>query len=211
MSASDLNTKDRLLEAACHIFAERGYEKASLRDICEAAGVNNAAVNYHFDGKKGLYVETIKLACGGRSILDEVPDWSEDVSPKEKLYDFIRSIMSRMLDAGRPQHHHQLMMHEIARGTPSEATAELVRSYIKRDHDFLMNLLDELVGKKLPKEQKHLIIFSMIGQCMYFRVGKNIATLLITKRAFEKLNAEKLAKHVCNFTLAALGAEPPII
>jgi AcrR family transcriptional regulator len=48
------NTKDRILDAAERLFAERGYDGTSLRAITGEAGVNLAAVNYHFSSKETL-------------------------------------------------------------------------------------------------------------------------------------------------------------
>jgi len=50
----------RLLAAAASLFAERGYEGASVRAICAAAETNINAVTYHFGGKKGLYAAVIQ-------------------------------------------------------------------------------------------------------------------------------------------------------
>lgn len=47
-------TKDRLLDAAEELFAERGVAETSLREITALAQANLAAVNYHFGGKDGL-------------------------------------------------------------------------------------------------------------------------------------------------------------
>lgn len=58
-SADD--TRDRLLRAAAMAFAEHGYDGASTRDICAAAGANLAAIHYHFGDKQALY----------RAVLDE--------------------------------------------------------------------------------------------------------------------------------------------
>ena len=49
-----INTKDRLLDAAERLFADKGYSATSLRDITQKAEVNLAAVNYHFGSKEAL-------------------------------------------------------------------------------------------------------------------------------------------------------------
>jgi AcrR family transcriptional regulator len=46
--------KERLLDAAERLFAQRGYHGVSIRDITEAAGADVALVNYHFGGKRAL-------------------------------------------------------------------------------------------------------------------------------------------------------------
>ena len=57
-----MNTKDRILDAAERLFAHKGIEATSLRNITAEAGVNLAAVNYHFQSKEALQIETINNA-----------------------------------------------------------------------------------------------------------------------------------------------------
>lgn len=54
------DTREQILEAAWDLFAERGFEDVSVRDVTNAAGVNLASVSYHFGGKDGLIQETVK-------------------------------------------------------------------------------------------------------------------------------------------------------
>lgn len=55
-----VDTRELILEAAWDLFAERGFEDVSVRDVTSAAGVNLASVSYHFGGKDGLIQETVK-------------------------------------------------------------------------------------------------------------------------------------------------------
>ncbi len=50
------------MKAAERLFAERGYESTSIRAIVAKARVNQAAINYHFAGKEGLYREVLRAA-----------------------------------------------------------------------------------------------------------------------------------------------------
>ena len=54
--------RDRLATAALQTFAYQGYQGASTRDICAAAGMNNASIHYHFGDKAGLYRELYRRA-----------------------------------------------------------------------------------------------------------------------------------------------------
>lgn len=56
-------TRERLIEAASSLFAERGYGGASVRDICDLARVNPGAVSYHFGGKRQLYRTALRQAA----------------------------------------------------------------------------------------------------------------------------------------------------
>ncbi len=57
---SAVDTREQILEAAWNLFAERGFEDVSVRDVTNAAGVNLASISYHFGGKEGLIQETVK-------------------------------------------------------------------------------------------------------------------------------------------------------
>jgi AcrR family transcriptional regulator len=52
-------TRERILEAALPLFAARGFDGTSTRQVAQAAGVNVATLAYHFEGKEGLYREVI--------------------------------------------------------------------------------------------------------------------------------------------------------
>lgn len=60
MSDSGSSTRERILAAGELLFAEHGYAAASLREVTELAGVNLAAVHYHFGSKEGLFTEMLR-------------------------------------------------------------------------------------------------------------------------------------------------------
>ncbi|MFN4098677.1 MAG: TetR/AcrR family transcriptional regulator [Pararhodobacter sp.] len=59
--ADSAATRGKLLDAATQLFADRGYQAVSIREIALAAGVNSALVNYHFGSKQALFEEIIRI------------------------------------------------------------------------------------------------------------------------------------------------------
>ncbi len=59
-TGESMDTRQRVLEAAGEVFAEKGFERATIREIVERAGANLNAVNYYFRDKHGLYVACSK-------------------------------------------------------------------------------------------------------------------------------------------------------
>ena len=56
------HTRQLIVKAAVRLFAEKGYRGTSVRDIVGKARVNQAAINYHFKGKDGLYLHVLETA-----------------------------------------------------------------------------------------------------------------------------------------------------
>ena len=77
-------TKQKLLDVACNVFAERGFREAKITEICRRAGANVAAVNYYFGDKESLYVA--RLASGDRTVYHlRHPAPGRSASPKSRL------------------------------------------------------------------------------------------------------------------------------
>lgn len=51
----DESSKDRILKSAVKLFAQKGFEATSTREICKDAGVNLCMISYYFGGKQELY------------------------------------------------------------------------------------------------------------------------------------------------------------
>src|SRR3984957_8274648 len=56
------STRERLLETAGEIFAEKGFDRATGKEICARAGANVAAINYYFGSIEGLYAAVLEEA-----------------------------------------------------------------------------------------------------------------------------------------------------
>jgi len=195
-------TRQRLIDAAEPIFAEIGYEAATVRMICERAGVKNiGAVNYYFQGKEKLYTEVVKNALSCCSDGLPFPDWPTGTSAVEKLKDFVRVLMSRFVRAPRLSAM-QLVTREFAQ--PSLATREAVMQHIHPMAHLLHEILEQLIPR-VPMEKRWLIGFSVVGQCLYYRQNWAVVEILAGKEAMEKLDIDTLSGHIAGFSLAALG------
>src|SRR5579871_4230382 len=161
----------RLLEAAGEVFAEKGFKGATVKAITDRAGANIAAVNYYFRDKVGLYVEAVKSACFCQNERYPLPDWPPGTPPVRKLTDFIRTMALRMTDDSTPPWQHQLVLQEMAK--PSPACAELARDVIRPMAEKLGAIVGELLPDAPPRKRS-LVAFSIVGQCLYYRLAAPI-------------------------------------
>src|SRR4051794_20488688 len=137
------SVRDRIVSAAGEIFAERGFDGTTVRDICQRAGANIAAVNYYFGDKQRLYVEAVVRAHRWRMEQARLPDWSDNTPAETKLADFITTFIRRVRSGPEDTWHTKLMMREMAH--PTAACAELVQSSIRPQFDMLLAILGELL------------------------------------------------------------------
>lgn len=198
------NPRERLLEAAGEIFAEKGFKGATVRDIIDRAGANLAAVNYYFRDKERLYIEAVKHAAFMEP--DDVQlEWPPETPPAEKLRDVIRFQLLKFLDPNRPAWLARLIVRELTQ--PSGACAELVREYIEPRSKVLIGILRELMPPDTPQRKLFLTAFSIVGQCHFYCTHRPIIRLLIGEDEYQSLDPAMLAEHIAQFTLRALQAE----
>lgn len=200
--------RQRLLDAAEELFAARGYEGTSVRDICERAGMNVAAVNYHFRDKERLYVEALRRAhaCADGDDGAPFPEPPPGVPPAEKLRHFLRTMIGRMHAPARPTAL-KLLMREMA--DPSPAAQEVILQYIRPKAFRLRDILDELMPGSDPGDVL-MVGFSVIGQVLFYRQNRPAIELMFGKGRVEALDVDRVTEHVVRFTFAALGLGPPV-
>jgi AcrR family transcriptional regulator len=202
------DAKDRILLAAGREFAEKGYEAATVRDICLAAGANLAAVNYYFGDKKRLYIESVKHAHEERVRQVPEPHWQPGTPPEKKLRDFLGSTLERMLGP-QPPWQVRLMLREVLQ--PTEACRELAEDYFRPHFELLVSILAELAAGRLDQPRLRRLAVGVMGQCFVYRAAGDVVGMLVPADELAALHTPAaLADHVTRLTLAALGSGPAL-
>lgn len=206
MSTTPDDPRTRILEAAGEIFADKGFRAATVRDICSAAGANVAAINYYFGDKMGLYIEAVKHAHACR-FNEPPPTWEEGTPIEQKLYDFVHGMLGHLLDPNRPAWNAKLMMRELAE--PSEACKAITNQYIRPMAMVLQSIVAELAPPNTPQQQIMMSCFSVVGQCLFYRVQEPVAKELVGEEQYALLTVDIIAAHIASFTLAGFGRQLP--
>lgn len=203
------NTRTRIFNAAGVVFAEKGYEAATVREICQKAGVNLAAINYYFGGKERLYIAAVEESHPARFHNTPPPDRPPGTPPETKLLDFIHELLTRLLAKREAPWQERLMIREILDPTP--ACRELLRSYFQAGFNRLQGILDEILPADTPPHKRHQIELSIIGQCVYYRAAQRIVPMVVQQQEWDQYySIEQLAQHITQFSLASLGVGPSL-
>jgi len=199
-------TREAIMEAAGKIFAEEGYPKATVRDICRQAGANIAAINYHFGDKKGLYLAVLKH-YQELSFQTYPPNLGIEKTqrPEEKLKAFIRSFLMRIMDEGRPAWFGKLLAREFTQ--PTWAFDILVKETIRPSFQILTSIVAALLSQGAKEREVRLCSMSIVGQCLYFRHSHPVISRLFPEEVFGPKQIDELTDHIHLFSLRGLMKE----
>ncbi|BCS89700.1 TetR/AcrR family transcriptional regulator [Pseudodesulfovibrio sediminis] len=139
----DVNTKKALLAAAIKVFADKGFDSATVRAICSMAKANVAAVNYHFGSKNGLYSAVLQ------KIFPNGEEWKANIAsstPEEELREFLRGLAFDIYerDNGLVAERWAIFLREMAK--PSENLDYIVHHQVQPRANTLRTILIKILG-----------------------------------------------------------------
>ena len=201
--ASDLETRERLLAAAERLFADRGFKKVTVRDICREARANVAAVNYHFGDKLGLYREVMQIGIDAiRATTDAGRKAGERQPPEEQLRRYVVVWMTRLLTPGH-ETIHRLMQRELQDPTP--ALDDLVDAVVRPRLDYL----SAVVARMLDCDPKDQIVMRCVAATQAQAVAympNPIAARLGFTRPQTPSQVDEVARHMAEFAVGGVKA-----
>ena len=202
-------TPARLLAAATDLFARHGFHGTSIRDIAQRAGVNVAAGHYHYGSKDGLYLEVLRDQFATvRSVLEHRGATRSARSlrraSRPELQSLLETRITAMLEimlGPPPGPHGALMLREMC--DPTAAMPMIVAEFI-RPQTQEMEQLVALLAPAAGRETVRRIVFSIVGQVLFYRFTMPVALLLLGHAKYPRGFARKTARHIAAFSVAAI-------
>jgi AcrR family transcriptional regulator len=203
-TASDRETRERLLRAAEQLFAERGFKAVTVREICGAASANVAAVNYHFGDKLGLYREVMQVAIDAMREATEAARAAGDGKPaEEQLRLYVGIFLRRLLTSGR-ESIHKLINREIIDPTP--ALDDLVDQGVRPRIEYLSGVIGRIIGCD-PNDARVLrSVISVQAQSVMFARPNPVADRLGFTKDLTSAQIDEAAEHIAEFSIAGIQA-----
>lgn len=197
-------TRDRIMKAAERLFAEHGYQATSVRAIVARARVNQAAINYHFDGKEGLYREVLRTAFQGLTE-NQVSHAGEagGMSREDALVAFIRRQLRPLLARDEAARHLRIFNWESVHPTP------VFRKLISEEAAPFMTVATELVRRFIPTADSRTQVIAtlwLLGQCSIFVRNRERLAEPPLSLACDEAEVDWLARLVSGWAVAGLGS-----
>lgn len=200
-------TREQILDAAEELFSEKGFSNTSIRDITEKANCNIASVNYHFHGKKNLYISVFRrrmnLLAEQRVDRLEKKFCEEDfqMNLESLIYSFVEIFLEPFVKDGSGNNLMRLMIHE--RYDPHLPKGLFLNEVIQPVRNTMSHALI-MVCPELNRVDADLCLHSIVAQLLNLLQAQDLFKRLNEKQ-MPLLNMEKSINHIVKFSIGGIS------
>ncbi|MBU1363645.1 MAG: TetR family transcriptional regulator [Gammaproteobacteria bacterium] len=217
MEVRTVDTRERILDAGERLFMAHGYEGTSMRQITGEAGVNLAAVNYHFGSKESLMQEVFRRRLDWLNeermrVLDELE--AEAAGQPVKPSAIVDAFFGTLLRMAGDENRGGMTFLRLLGRTLTEPS-EFIRAFLAHEYQAVMDRYKEALFKALPEVPKAEIVWRfhfMLGATSYAIAGTD-ALRLVTDWQIEAEDStdrlDRLVPRLMSFLLGGLRAPLP--
>ena len=197
-------SRERLLHTALRLFAEKGFEKTSTREIAAAAGANIGAISYYFGDKAGLYRAVFFEPLGNPK--DDIALFD---NPAFSLREALQGLFSGFLEPLKQGEivRQCVRLHFREMVEPTGLWAEEIDGGIRPYHAALVAVLCRHFGLKRADDDVHRLAFSIVGLGVHMFVGSDIIEAIKPQLTATPKAIDTWAARLVNFAQAMVKAE----
>ncbi|MCB9898020.1 MAG: CerR family C-terminal domain-containing protein [Planctomycetes bacterium] len=197
--------RQRILEEASRLFAERGFDGVPVREIASAAGVSHAALNYYFHGKRELYLSVFgtcwshakEVQAEGAALVERARAASSPDELRGLFRDWVVSFFRAANETTDPVAQGLAAREMTQPGGPCD---EVFEGLIRPRHRQLEQLVG-LVRPDLDESAQRQLAIGVIAQVLYYRFSRPTALRLLGVEQLDPALVERLAQGVASTSL----------
>lgn len=197
-------TKARLLQAGRQVFVQHGLKNATVREICDLAGANVAAVSYHFGSKEKLYMSILENhLVEGERLYPVDQGITPQSSPEDRLRAYVRGFLQQTLGDGNPETERlgKLLIQEIIE--PSQFFGEFFEKYCRPRHARLLSIVRGLLPG-LDDLSVARCASSIAGQCVLFDFARETMARMAPELVLKSSNIDSIADFIFEFSMGGI-------
>lgn len=197
-------TRAALVRAALKLFGRQGFDGTSTREIAAEAQANIGSIAYHFGGKEGLraaaadyIVETIQAVAGqalgkGQALGQGQADAPSDPeAARAQLFAALERMVGFIVAQPQAGEIVQFVLRELS--YPTAALDRIYDGVFEPTHRRLCQIWEHATGEPAESERTRLAVFTLIGQVIYFRIGREA---VMRRMGWHDIGAAEAAKVV---------------
>src|SRR2546423_14384876 len=201
-------TRTRILDAAEELFMQHGFEGASMRMLTAKAGVNLAAVNYHFGSKHALIEAVFRRRLDPMNLariaeLDKLEAETSAASPEAIIRAFITPGLRLMADAKDGRNFTRLLGRTYTE--PNKAVRQLIGQMYAPAMQRYKSALERALPQ-MPREELVWRMHFMFGTLAYTLAATDTVQLIAGCKPEDRYDARLLEERLTAFLTAGLNA-----
>ncbi|HSE93490.1 MAG TPA: TetR/AcrR family transcriptional regulator [Methylomirabilota bacterium] len=200
-------TREALLAAGTELFAERGYEGVPVWTIAQKAGVNKAMINYHFGGKRKLYLTIVSATFA--EIVSSVERLADSPRPAPDLLRDLIAVVGEVVTRRHP-HVCTMMLREVLAGG-RHLEPELIDKPVR-----ILTAVQRIVARGVREGAFRpvdplLTHLSLVGSLVFFFATRRFRERVLADRRLEMTppDAGAYVKHIQDLLAHGLAAHGP--
>src|SRR6478736_2228027 len=203
MSRPSEITRARILKTAVQLFAERGYEATSVRTLAAKAHVNQAAINYHFKTKDGLYREVLRDAIHALTE-DQLSHAQEtEAMPRERaLGEFVRQQLRPLSARDDVTRYIHILNWEAVQPTA------VYRKLVSEEAAPFLGFAVDLMRRFMPEADQSTLTMAavwLVGQCNVFIRHREQLAMPPVSLNLDESGVDRLSALISAWALAGLA------
>ena len=169
-------TRQALIRAALKLFGTKGFDGTSTREIAAAANANIGSIAYHFGGKEGLraacanFIVTTIQSIAAQALKPAAEAPKSEAAATAQLNAALDRMVTFIVAAPEAGEIVQFVLRELAH--PTAALDIIYGGVFEPTHRRLCRLWAEATGEEAESERTKITVFTIIGQVIYFRIGR---------------------------------------
>ncbi|MEO7108579.1 MAG: CerR family C-terminal domain-containing protein [Rhodoferax sp.] len=204
LRSDGVEARNRLLDAALALFAEKGFAKTSTREIAQAAQINIASISYYFGDKAGLYKAVFTDPRSNPSVPPEDID-----NPSQNLNAALGILMRSFIEPLKQGHLTQqcMKLHFREMLEPTGIWQEEVDSHIKPAQDALVAALGRHLGVAEPDDEMHRLAMAISGLGVMLHISTDVTNAVRPSLIASHAALDVYCDRLVDYAMALTNAE----
>jgi AcrR family transcriptional regulator len=204
LRSDGVEARNRLIDAALALFAEKGFAKTSTREIAQAAQINIASISYYFGDKAGLYRAVFTdPRCNPHVAME--PDEQGPVDLPQALGHLFRGFVEPLKQDHLVQQYMKLHFREMLE--PTGVWQDEVNNHIKPTHAAMVKVLCRHLGASRADDEIHRLAFSISGLGVMLHIGNDIIAAIRPALIASSAALDVYCDRLVAYAMAMVDAE----
>jgi AcrR family transcriptional regulator len=199
-----VGARSRLVRAALRVFADKGFEGATTREICEMAEANISAIRYYFGDKAGLYRAAFTEPMGDLPCHSKIEAFAD-----RPLVEALELFYKEFLEPLKRGEELQLVMklHFREMIEPTGVFQEEIEAEIKPQHASMVTMLMRELGAAQVDIDLHRLAVAIIGMAVHFYVGQEVIAVIAPELTNSPRAVDQLAGRLARYAADMIEGE----